>query len=87
MKDLEFTPSDFTAAPTGNADGMAMWVNKKLARKIDKAETVYISEDSPPPFYRDISFLPEFAIAKEGKGLLHPASHRAKLVCIEKIKK
>ena len=74
--DLSFSASDFTAAPTGNAEKMADWVNKKLTRKLEKAVTVSAeihNEDA-------LSFTWDLGIGRK-------ATHYAKLVCITPIEK
>lgn len=55
-----------------------------LTKEIADAPEVYILE----PFdiwERDISFLDEFALAKDGRGYLHPADKKAKLIRTEEI--
>jgi hypothetical protein len=76
MKDLQFTASDFSAAPTGNAGALADWANKKLARKLEKATVVWGSED------RDFGVMVYF----DDKEAPYAPTHKARLVCIEELK-
>lgn len=70
MKELLFTPSDFTAAPTGNAVAMSEWTNKKLVRKLEKAIKAYSANADAQTTWRTDS---------------SGATYSARVVCIERI--
>lgn len=76
FKDLEFTASDFTAAPTSNAAAMASWANKKLARKIEKATVVYCAKG-----FGHYDGWTENSLDLDGS-----ATHTARLICVTSIK-
>lgn len=76
FKGLEFTASDFTAAPTSNAAAMAGWANKKLLRKLEKATVVYCAKG-----YGHYDGWTENNLDLDGS-----ATHKARLICIEEIK-
>ncbi len=72
MNDLEFTSSDFTAAPTGNAHKMSAWVSTKLSRKLEKCPKIFIKQGLDGS---------NFSASNDGT-----YTHTALLVCIEEIK-
>lgn len=79
FKDLAFTASDFTSAPTGNCNPakMADWCNKKLFRKLEKAPVV-CSQEGPNPSTWDRANTWQ---GSHGKVITY--THTARLVCIE----
>lgn len=72
MTDLDFQPSDFAAAPMLSARRMSEWINKKIARKLERAPKVY--------GYRGEIGDTFYTVGDTG------CTHTAKLICIEEIK-
>lgn len=74
MDDLSFLPSDFAAIPSYKPEELALWANKKLARKLDKATKVYAG----PGLINELFW---------GTVPVDGYTHSARLVCVQEVKK